>query len=217
MARTECNLLRLGKEVVRAAIEYHLAHHLQRDNLLRNNFRRVKNIKFKTIGKFFVENLEPEFVLWKISAFNRLPQIAPVKIRISTAYLYGFVPQHRTRPQFWPPVEFHKLGLPGLVDQAESVNAESLHHSEGSRYGPVGHHPHDHVHGFGHQRNEIPERIVRRGRLRKSSIRLYLHRVNQIGELHRVLNKKYRNVISNQIKIAFGRIKLDCKTSDVAR
>src|ERR1700683_1064064 len=132
MARTECNLLRLGKEVVRVAIEYHLAHHLQRDNLLRNNFRRIKNVKFKTIGKFFVENLKTELILRKISAFNRFPQIAPVKIRIGTADLYGFVPQHGTRPQFRPPVEFYELSLASLVDQAESVNAESLHHSEGS-------------------------------------------------------------------------------------
>src|ERR1700733_13835377 len=52
--------------------------------------------------------------------------------------------------------------------------------------------------------------------LRKGTIRLFFYRVNEVGELDRVLNKEHRNIVSNDVPIALLRIKLDGKSADVA-
>ena len=64
------------------------------------------------------------------------------------------------------PVELHEARLARVVDEAEGVHAEALHHAIAARDGAVRHHPHQHVRGLGHQRDEVPERVVRGGGLR---------------------------------------------------
>ena len=88
------------------------------------------------------------------------------------------------------------------VHQAECVNAESFHEPERARDRAVRHDPHDHVHTFRHERDEIPEIVVRRLRLRKVPVRLLLGGVNQIGKLDGVLNKEDRNVVSDDVPVA---------------
>ena len=44
--------------------------------------------------------------------------------------------------------------------EAERAHAEPHHHAEAARNGAVGHDPHDHVHGFRHQRDKIPKGIM---------------------------------------------------------
>src|SRR5678816_3317250 len=47
-------------------------------------------------------------------------------------------------------------------------------------------------------------------------VRFRLDRVNQIGKLDGILNKKNWNVIANEVEDTFIRIKLDCKSSGIA-
>ena len=97
------------------------------------------------------------------------------------------------------------------------MNAEAFHHRKAARQRAVAHHPHQHVCGFGGQRNEVPERIVRRGGLRDFVVRLGLHRMDKVGKLDRVLDEEHRHVVADEIPDPFVRIKFDGKTAHVAR
>src|SRR5208282_4056489 len=124
---------------------------------------------------------------------------------------------YRARPQCWPPVELNEMSFSGLVNQTEGVNSKSFHHSKRPRHGPVGHDPHDHVHGFGHQGNEIPKGVVCGSSLRKSAVGFDLHGMNQVRELHGILDKKDGNIIPDQIEVTLRCIELDRESSYVAR
>ena len=80
----------------------------------------------------------------------------------------------------------------------------------------VAHRPHDHVHGFGHQRDEIPERVVRACRLRHLVMRLGLHGVDEVRELHRVLDEEHRDVVAHQVPVAFVGVELHGEAAHVA-
>ena len=103
------------------------------------------------------------------------------------------------------------------IDEPERVHAEAFHHAERARNGAIGHRPHQHVHALGHQRHEIPERVVGRCRLRVAAIGLHLHRVDQVGKLDRVLDEEHRDVVAHEIEVAFLRVELHGKAAHVAR
>ena len=86
---------------------------------------------------------------------------------------------------------------------------------DAARQGAVGHGPHQHVGGLGHQRCEVPECVVRAGRLRHAVMRLGLDGVDQVGELDGILDKEHRNVVADQVVVAFSRVKLDRKAAYV--
>ena len=65
------------------------------------------------------------------------------------------------------------------------------------------HGPHQHVGRFGHQADEVPEGVVRRGGLRIALVGLHLHRMDEVGEFDRVLDEEDRNVVADEIPIAF--------------
>ena len=44
-----------------------------------------------------------------------------------------------------------------------------------------------------------------------------LYRVDQIGKLHRVLNKEDGNVVADDVEVSFVGVKLDCESAHVAR
>ena len=102
------------------------------------------------------------------------------------------------------------------VDQAEGVDAEAFHEAEGARDGAVRHDPHDHVHAFGRQRDEVPEIVVRRLRLRKGAVGLLLHRMDQVGKLDRVLDEEHRDVVADEVPVAFLGVELDREAAHVA-
>ena len=81
----------------------------------------------------------------------------------------------------------------------------------------VGHRPHHHVHGLGHQADEVPEGVVRRGRLRIAAVGLHLHAVDEIGELDRVLDEEHRDVVADEVPVAGVGVELDGKAAHVAR
>ena len=53
-------------------------------------------------------------------------------------------------------------------------------------------------------------------RLRIAAVGLHLDRVDQVRELHRVLDEEHRRVVPDQVPVALGRVELDCKAADVA-
>ena len=102
------------------------------------------------------------------------------------------------------------------VDQAEGVDAEALHRPVAARNGAVRHHPGQHVRRLGHQRNEVPESVVRARSLGHRMVRLRLQRMDEIGKLHRVLDEEHRDVVADQVPVALVGVELDGEAADVA-
>ena len=97
------------------------------------------------------------------------------------------------------------------------MDAEPFHEAEGARDGAVRHHPHDHVHALGRQADEVPEIVVRRLRLRELAVRLRLHGVDDVGKADRVLNEEHRDVVADDVPVAFLGVELDREAAHVAR
>ena len=110
-----------------------------------------------------------------------------------------------------------KCDFARLVDEAEGVHAEALHRAVAARDRPVRHRPHQHGGDLGHQRDEVPEGVVRRCRLRHREVRLGLGRVDQVGELHRVLDEEDRDVVADQVPVALVGVELHREAAHVAR
>ena len=70
---------------------------------------------------------------------------------------------------------------------------------------------------FGHQPDEVPERVVRAGRLRIAAVGLHLHGMDQVGELDRVLDEEHRDVVADQVPVALLGVELDGEAAHVAR
>ena len=214
--RAERHLLGLGEEVVRIAIEHQPPDRADRHQLLRHDLGRIEHVEAEAFRLLFGEDLQPELVLGIRARFDRFPQIAAMEVRIGAADLDRLVPVERMRAEHRRPVELHEHGLARLIDQAEGVHAEALHHAVAARNGAVRHDPHLHVHRFGHQRDEIPEGVVRARGLRHREVRLGLQRMHQIRKLHRVLDEEHRDVVADQIPVAFIGVELDREAAHVA-
>src|SRR5688500_11981427 len=115
------------------------------------------------------------------------------------------------------PVEFYKRRFVLRVQESKSMNAEALHHSIRTWDRTIGHQPHDHVGRLRHQRDEIPESIMGRRGLRHFMMRLGLDGVYEIRKLRRVLYKKDRHVITDEIEISLVGIELNRESTHVPR
>ena len=136
-----------------------------------------------------------------------------MEIGIGAVDLDRLVPHHGLQSELRLPVKFHERRLAFGVHQAKGMDAEAFHESERARNRAVRHDPHDHVHAFRHERNEIPEIIVSRLRLRKVAVGFLFRRMNQIGKLDRVLNEKDGNIVPDDVPVAL----LACKASPRSR
>ena len=139
-----------------------------------------------------------------------------MEIRIGTVDLQRLVPQHRLKAKLGLPVELHETRLPLGVDEPEGVDAEAFHEPQRPRDSPVGHGPHDHVHGLWAQGDEVPEVVVRRLGLREAAVRGRLGRMDQVGELDGVLDEEDRDVVAHQVPVAFLGVELHRKAPHVA-
>src|ERR1019366_219082 len=97
------------------------------------------------------------------------------------------------------------------------MHAKTFDHSQRTRYCAIRHDPHHRMHGFGRERNEIPERVVRGRRLRKATIGFHFYGMDKVGEFDGILNEENRDVVADQIPVAFLGVELDRKAAYVAR
>ena len=214
--RHERDLLGLGEEIVRHAVEHEAADRHRRQNLFRNDLCRIEHVEVKTVCKLLVEKLQVQLPFRKVSGLDRIPQVAPVEIGVGAVDLYGFVPDHRLHAELRLPDEFDEGGFVLSVHQPERMYAKPLHEAKGARDGAVGHDPHDHVHQFRRETDEIPEIIVCRLRLRERAIGLRLHRMDDVRELDGVLDEEHRDVVADEIPVALLGVELDCEAANVA-
>ena len=140
-----------------------------------------------------------------------------MEVAVGAVDLDGLVPHDGVRARHRFPVELDEARLARRVDQAEGVHAEALHHAKAARQGAVRHDPHQHVRRLRHQRDEVPEGVVRAGGLRHAVVRLGLDGVDQVGKLDRVLDEEHRNVVADDVPVAFVGVELDREAAHVAR
>ena len=207
-----------AKKLSTHAVEHQPADAADRDLLLGDDLGRVEHVEVELVGEVLVEQLQAELPLrdsrpvWMASQRSRR-----WKSGIGAVDLDRLVPDHRLQARLRLPVELDEGRLAVGVDQAEGVDAEALHEAERARDGPVGHDPHDHVHAFGRQRDEVPEVVVRGLRLREAAVGLLLGGVDQVGELDRVLDEEDRDVVADEVPVALLGVELDGEAAHVAR
>src|SRR5512141_1450259 len=73
------------------------------------------------------------------------------------------------------------------------------------------------MHGFRRERNEIPEGVVRGRRLRKAAVGFHFYRMDEVGEFDGILDEENRDVVADQVPIAFLSVKLNRKSAHVTR
>src|SRR5664279_492694 len=73
------------------------------------------------------------------------------------------------------------------------------------------------MHGFRRERNEIPERVVRGRRLRKAAVWFHFYSMDEVGEFDGILDEENRDVVADQVPVAFLSVKLNRKSAHVTR
>jgi hypothetical protein len=216
VARVEGHLLGLGKEVVGVAVEHQPADLLHRHHLLGNELGRIEQVEAERMLLVLRNHLHAELPFGEVAVLDGLPQVAAVKVRVLAGDLLRLVPYQAVDAELGLPVELHEVALAARVDEAEGVHAEAFHHAKAARNGAVAHGPHQHVGALGHERGEVPEGVVRARGLRHLVVRLGLDGVDEVGELHRVLDEEHRNVVAHEVVVALARVELDGKAAHVA-
>ena len=217
MGGAKRHLLGFRKEIVRVAVQDHASHRLHWNEFFGYQLGGIEYIEAEFIGLRLGEGLQAQLPFRIIAGFDGLPQVAPMKVRIRAPDLHRLIPDQRVRAQQRLPMELAEHRIAALIDEPERVDTESLHHAVAARNTAVGHDPEQRVRRFRHQRGEVPKGVVGRGRLRHRVVRFRLDRVNQIGEFHRILNEKYRNIVADEIPVALIGIELHGKAAHVAR
>lgn len=98
-----------------------------------------------------------------------------MEVGIGAVDLDRLVPGDGLQAQLRLPVELDEGRSVILVEQTEGVDPEPFHEPERARDRPVRHGPHDHVEALGRERDEIPEIVVCRLRLRKVPVGCRFH------------------------------------------
>src|ERR1035437_4459656 len=73
------------------------------------------------------------------------------------------------------------------------------------------------MHGFRRERDEIPECVMRGCRLRKAAVGFHFYGMDEVGEFDGILDEENRDVVADQVPVAFLRVKLDGKSAYVTR
>ena len=98
MADVEGGLLGLGEEVVRVAVEGHLAELLHRHQLLGDDFGRVQQVEVELVLVGLLDHLHAQLPLEVVAHLDGLPHVAAVEVRVLAGDLQRFVPDQREAP-----------------------------------------------------------------------------------------------------------------------
>lgn len=109
--------------------------------------------------------------------------------------LESFIPRQAMDSELRGPMKFDEVTFPFGVQQRKCVDAKPLHHPKRSWDPSIAHGPEHGVGGLGLKGKEIPEVVVCRLAGRHLIVWLGLDGVNEVGELHGILNEKHRNIV----------------------
>jgi len=216
MAGVEGDLLGLGEVVGRVPIQCHAADDADRTQLFGNQLGRVEQVDaLEGLVLGVGHDLNGQVPFGEVAGGDAFVQIATMEIGVDAAQLLALFPHQAVHAGGRLPVPFDQRGGAVGSHQTEGVDPEPLHGGVGARDGPIRHDPHQHVGRLGLQRHEIPERVVGGSGLGDLPVGLGLHRMDQVGELEPVLDEEDRDVVADQIEIAFVRVELGGETADV--
>ena len=217
VADVERHLLDLGEEVARAAVEGHPPDRLDRHQLLGDELGGVEQVDALEVLVLGVgHHLHAELPLGEGAGDDGVVEVAAVEVGVDAVERERLLPHQAVHAEHRLPVELHQRRLAGVVDEAEGVDAEALHHPVRARDGPVGHRPHQHVRRLGDQRHEVPEGRVGGLRLRDLAVGLGLGGVDQVGELDAVPDEEHRDVVADEVEVALVCVELHGEAADVA-
>lgn len=138
----ESHLLGFGEEVVGVAVEHHAPDDLHWHQLLGDQLGRVEDVEAELLGLFLREDLQAQFPLRVLAGLDCLPQVAAMEVRVGARNLHRLLPHQRVGAELGLPMELDEEGLARVVDEAEGVDAEALHHPVAARDRAVRHLPH---------------------------------------------------------------------------
>ena len=215
--RAERDLFGLREEVVDDAVEHEPSDTPDGHELFGNDLRRIEDVEVELVREGVVEELDAEFPLREVARLDRVPEVAPVKVRVGAVELHGLVPHDRLQAEFRLPMELDERRGARGVHESERMDPEPLHEPERPRDRPVGHHPHEHVGRLGHEGDEVPEVVVRGLSLREAAVGLLLRSMDEVGEFDRVLDEEHGNVVADEIPVPRLGIELHGEAPDVTR
>ncbi len=213
----ERNLLGFGEVIRGIAVQRELADQLHRRQLLRHDLGRVEQIDaLERVGPVVGHHLDAELVLQRRSGLDAVGHVTAVEVGIAPRGDLRLLPDQRVDAGDRLPVELHQARPALGVDEAEGVNAETLHGAVRARDPPIAHVPHDVVGGLGVQRDEIPEGVVGRLRLRDLAVGVGLAGVDHVRELDAVLDEEHRDVVADEVEHSFVGVELHGEPARVA-
>jgi hypothetical protein len=125
VAGVERDLLSLGEEAGGVAVEGHLADTPDRDELLRDELGGIEDVEVEVVDLVLLDDLDAELELGEVPAFDRLPQVATVEVRVLAGDLLGLVPDEGVGAEDRLPVPLDEAGATLLLHQTERVDAEA--------------------------------------------------------------------------------------------
>ncbi len=102
----EGDLFGLGEEVVWHPIEHQSSNHANRQHLFGNDLGGVQHVEVELVGEGLVEQLQAQLPFGKGARMDRVPQVAPMEVRIGAVDLHSLVPGHGLQAKLRLPVEF---------------------------------------------------------------------------------------------------------------
>jgi hypothetical protein len=214
--RAERHLLGLGEEVVDHAVEHQPADDADGHVLLGDDLGGIEDVEGKAVGEVVVEDLHAELPLGEVALLDRVPQVAAVEIRVGAVDLHGLVPEHRLQALLGLPVELDEGPSPSA-----STNRKVWTPKPSMKRNERGIARSDMIHMImcidsGISETKSQKLSCADCACGKAAVGLGLHGVDQVGELDRVLDEEDRDVVADDVPVAFLGVELDGEAADVA-
>ena len=213
----EGDLFRFGEVVLRVAVQGEQADRAHRGELFGHELRRVEQVDaFEGLVLGVGHDLQTQLPLRAVAAFDGVGEVASVEVGVEAVDQLGLFPQQRVDAVLGFPMELHQGRLAGGVLQTEGVDPEAFHHPERAGDRSVRHLPHRVVCGFSVQGHEVPESVVGALGLGDLSVRVRFGRMDDVGELQRILDEEDREVVAHEVEDAVGGVELRREPTRVA-
>ncbi|PMQ14793.1 hypothetical protein JaAD80_19100 [Janthinobacterium sp. AD80] len=216
VGRRKGRLLHFRVVIVRIAVQLENANGQQREIRVRPHFRQVERVPARALlplcQLLVRRHLQLDFPLGEIAAFDGAEQVALGVVGVGTGQAARFrgrqIPDALARLE----VPFHVHALAIRIDQAIRVAAEAIHVTVAVRRAAVREEHGDLVQAFRRMAPEIEHHFSRF----QIALRIALLRVDEVGELDRVLDEEHGRVVAHQIPVALFRIKAHGETARIA-
>ena len=120
MRGTECNLLRLGEELVNISVEDKFTNVLSWYEIFGPDLCGVENVEIKLVFPPLGDDLDTEFPFGVGAGFDGFIEVFAVEVRVLPAEFECFVPDEGVYTKFGGPDEFDKMPLSLAIEQCKS-------------------------------------------------------------------------------------------------